>query len=87
MLPWFVIRAYYEEQIICGITSEGFESEEPEVMESGETDSEIEVQVQVTVADKTEADEEEPDWGDAFAESGDEMDEETKTSFDSEAKG
>lgn len=59
-------------------------SEEPEAKDSGETHSEKEEEE--TEPEEPEVTEEALDWGDAFSESGDEMDEETKASFESETK-
>ena len=59
-------------------------SEEPEAKDSGEAHSEKEEQE--TEPEEPEVTEEALDWGDAFSESGDEMDEETKASFESETK-
>jgi type II secretory pathway pseudopilin PulG len=55
-----------------------------EVTDSDETDSEN--TKATTASEETEADEAEPDWGDAFAESGDEIDEETKAGYETEVK-
>ena len=63
---------------------EGSDLEELEAKESGETYSEKEEQE--TEPEEPEVTEEALDWGDAFSESGDEMDEETKASFESETK-
>lgn len=64
---------------------EDFNTEGTEANDSDQTD--IEKREQEDETDVTEENsEEELDWGDAFAESGDNMDEETKASFESETK-
>ena len=60
------------------------DSEDEEDLDSAEAGSEKEEQE--TEAEEPEVTEEALDWGDAFSESGDEMDEETKASFESETK-
>ena len=63
-------------------TDEDIAIEEPEVKDSGEMEPDKEDQV----AEPDQNNEEELDWGAAFAEAGEDMDEETKASFESETK-
>jgi hypothetical protein len=63
-------------------TDEDIAIEEPEVKNSGEMEPDKEEQA----TESEQSNEEELDWGAAFAESGDDMDEETKAGFESEKK-
>lgn len=49
-------------------------------------DQDVDKQAEKKVEEVGESEEEEPDWGDAFAESGDDMDEEVKQGYEDDAK-
>lgn len=61
-------------------------TEESKNIETDSDKSDSGNQEQITLAEDAKAESDEPDWGAAFAESGDEIDESTKAAFDTQVK-
>ena len=82
---YFVPTVNIEQDVSNDDAPEQQENVEVEVFET-DSEAEIEDAFDSEEPEEPEVTEETLDWGDAFSESGDEMDEETKASFESETK-